>query len=152
MCAHQLKWTGLLPVHVELSTAFFIIVLLTCWNSSLWGEKKKALLTVVCTVHTFIHLPIYLSCMAINQQAQVGSEVESLGWGSATPLRVAFITFRLKPFVWFGVMVNWCFINYSFKTILCHFWFLSGHPVMLVSQQNLLSIGELNMMICKLIN
>lgn len=29
--------------------------------------KKKALLTVVCTAHTFIHLPIHLSCIAINQ-------------------------------------------------------------------------------------
>lgn len=41
------KCTGLLTAHGELSAAFFIIVQLTCWNSSPWEEKKNTLLTVV---------------------------------------------------------------------------------------------------------
>lgn len=76
----------------------------------------------------------------------MGSEVGPLGWGSATSLRITFITFRLKSFIWFWHHGEPVFFYY-FKAILCCFLFLSGHPMTLVFQQNHLSV-DLNMMIC----
>lgn len=60
------KCTGLLTAHGELSAAFFIIVLLTCWNSSLWEEKKKSP-PDCCLNCTYLHTPTYSFVLCSNK-------------------------------------------------------------------------------------
>lgn len=54
VCSSIRKWTGLLTLCVELSTAFCVIVLLTCWNSSLWEGKEKPF-----WVLSAVYIPLY---------------------------------------------------------------------------------------------
>lgn len=60
------KVHGLLTAHGELSAAFFIIVLLTCWNSSLWEGKKKS--PPDCCLHcTYLRTPTYSFVLCCNK-------------------------------------------------------------------------------------
>lgn len=59
------KCTGLLTAHGELSAAFFIIVQLTCWNSSLWEEKKSP--PDCCLNCTCLHTPTYSFVLCSNK-------------------------------------------------------------------------------------